>query len=435
MNLSSEVNVSKIPMMARRFGSAIVSLLSFTAVLVWTEVLPGQTEQASVAPLRESDVVRLARSSAPASLVADAAQKVAVSRVRASGLHPNPSFVWARESVNTGPEGGRGSQDLLGFNVPLDISRPRAQRSLAEAEGAWMRVEASLSKTEAVLEAVLAYYDVAFSEERVLVLSVAVENLEEATRVLARRKSAGSASGYEQARLSIECELGRSHLAEARASLASDQAWLAALLGQPRGALLIEADLTLISLEKEGALARTESVGQESLGLSQESERHASRASERAAWAWFPTFELGAGLKRANNAGSADGLGYFVGANMGLPFFDRGQGQRAQAEAARVLSSARSDALSRRISLQVEVAALTLRRAREELERFEKATATHLEKLLRAAQAGYREGERSVVELLDAQRAQTEVALRRLSLHIEAKRAETRLRSAAGELK
>jgi cobalt-zinc-cadmium efflux system outer membrane protein len=253
--------------------------------------------------------------------------------------------------------------------------------------------------------------------------------------VLERRQSAGSASGYEQARLNIECELSRSHWAEARASLESDKKRLAALLGQSSGALSIEADLTLISPEREQMLARAERVGPESLGLSQEAERYASRASEHALWSWFPTIELGAGLKRANNAGSADGLGYFVGANMGLPFFDRGQGQMAQAEAARVLSSARSDALSRRVSLQVEVAALSLRRARAELDRFERATSAHLEKLLRAAQGGYREGERSVVELLDAERAQTEVALRRLLLLARAKRAETQLRSAAGELK
>jgi outer membrane protein TolC len=55
--------------------------------------------------------------------------------------------------------------------------------------------------------------------------------------------------------------------------------------------------------------------------------------------------------------------------------------------------------------------------------------------MVRAAQRGYGEGERTVTELVDAQRAQTEVALRRLELIALAKRAEVDLRSATGELK
>ena len=56
-----------------------------------------------------------------------------------------------------------------------------------------------------------------------------------------------------------------------------------------------------------------------------------------------------------------------------------------------------------------------------------------LERLQRAAESGYREGQRSVVELLDAQRTHTRVALRRLELLHAARGAQVALRAATGE--
>jgi outer membrane protein TolC len=72
--------------------------------------------------------------------------------------------------------------------------------------------------------------------------------------------------------------------------------------------------------------------------------------------------------------------------------------------------------------------------AQVELERFERATSKQVEALLTAAQSGYREGERSIVELLDAQRTVIEVEERRLTLLLQAKQAEARVRAAAGVL-
>jgi len=54
--------------------------------------------------------------------------------------------------------------------------------------------------------------------------------------------------------------------------------------------------------------------------------------------------------------------------------------------------------------------------------------------LVRAAESGYREGERSVLELLDAERARAEVEGRRLDLSLAEKRADIVLRAARGEL-
>jgi outer membrane protein TolC len=165
-----------------------------------------------------------------------------------------------------------------------------------------------------------------------------------------------------------------------------------------------------------------------------ESLRLAGVAEDQADWAWFPTLELGGGMKRANNFGADSGYGYVVGVSLSIPLFDHGQAQRAQAEAQRALATARTEALTRTINAEVQSALATFRTARQELTRFESQTSGQVEALLAAAQSGYREGQRSIVELLDAQRAQTDVAERRLGLLGTAKRAEARLRAAAGDL-
>ncbi|NCQ61443.1 MAG: TolC family protein, partial [Myxococcales bacterium] len=134
------------------------------------------------------------------------------------------------------------------------------------------------------------------------------------------------------------------------------------------------------------------------------------------------------------NFGTDDGYGYVVGVSLSIPIFDHGQAQRAQAEAQRALAMARSEALTRTIDADVQSALATFRTARAELTRFESRTSGQVEALLAAARSGYREGERTIVELLDAQRAQTDVAERRLSLLGTAKRAEARLRAATGDL-
>ena len=214
----------------------------------------------------------------------------------------------------------------------------------------------------------------------------------------------------------------------------SARARLGALIGLPPEALRVGADLELLSPTNEIPLARGHGESRPAVREARESLRLAEAAEDRAAWAWFPTLELGGGLKRAHGFGADSGYGYALGVSLSVPLFDRGQAQRSQAEAHRALASARSEALRRSIDAERQTALVTFRTAREELSRFEAQTSGQVETLLAAAQSGYREGQRTIVELLDAQRAQADVTERRLGLLGMAKRAEVRLRAAAGEL-
>jgi cobalt-zinc-cadmium efflux system outer membrane protein len=381
--------------------------------------------------LDEADVIRLAADRAPASAIAAAMNELAEARSRTAGLLPNPSVDWAREMVDTGPIAGQGSQDIVMAVVPIDIARPMSARSRVASESAWLRAQASLSRTDAILQALLAYYDVVVAKRRVAVRSGAVQNLEEAARVLTRREEVGTASGYESTRLAVEGELVRSRLAEARGSLEAAKARLGALLGIRSAEVRVTTDLSLWSPSDAAALPRSTRTPT-AVAQARESERLANEASDRASWAWLPAFEIGAGLKRANNAGADSGYGYALGASLSIPLFDHGQSERAEADAGRTLARARAEALKRTLDAEAEGALARFRTVRQELDRFRTKTSDDVDVLLRAAQGGYREGERTIVELLDAQRARTQVAERRLDLFSKAKRAEAELRAATG---
>ena len=381
----------------------------------------------------ERDVVRMVHMRSPKNAVANAMDHLADVRSQTAGLLPNPNVAWGRETVQTGPLSGQGSQDIVNATLPIDFVRPMSARAMAASESAWTHSQASQLRTQAALEAVLAYIDVILAEQRMRLLSQSLENLDEAARVLRERETAGAASGYESTRLAIESELTRSRLAKARMKLEGAKSRLAVLLDVKADTLRTEDLLPPLSASEEATLIAQATTATKSLQHARQSQDLASKAEARAAWTWLPALELWAGFKRANNFGALDGYGYSIGASIDLPVFDHGQAQRQQAQAQHVLAKARSEALTQQVNAELEQALATFRLAREELLRFESQTKGQVDVLLAAARSGYREGVRTIVELLDAQRAQTEVAQQHANLLGSAKRAEAHLRAAAGD--
>jgi cobalt-zinc-cadmium efflux system outer membrane protein len=288
-----------------------------------------------------------------------------------------------------------------------------------------------LARSEALLNALISYYELAIAQQRVELLAHALENLDEAARILARREDAGTSSGYESMRLAIASELSRSRHAEAQGALEAARAQLASLLNLDAGSLRVAA-LSPSPLAPEVNTAHGGGQGVQALEQLAAAGQFAARAEQQAEWAGLPSVELKAGMKHVSDAGG--GYGYVLGLSLSLPVFESGQALRAEAKAQRGLHLARRDALARKLSRQKARAQALHRAAQAELIRLEATTRAPVKALLLAAQSGYREGERSIVELLDAQRAETEVAERRLQLLVATKKAEARVRAASGEL-
>jgi cobalt-zinc-cadmium efflux system outer membrane protein len=376
--------------------------------------------------LGEDDVVRLAHEHGPNAAVAEAIRKTSEARTRAAAPFENPRIGWEREGV------GGATEDTFALSIPVRIAQTLTERSLVASESAWSRAEASLSQADAAREALLAYQEVAIARLQLGAVERAVTDLEEATRVLSEREAAGTASGYERTRLSIATELAKSDVAAARAVVDGQKARLASLLQLDPKKLEVKEKVELLADSQLEALL-SQGVGDpranEQVTLAR---KEAQRAQKRAEWAWLPGAEVKGGLKAIDEAGGS--VGYVVGLSLDIPLFDRGQTLRSEARRHVALTEARRTAYTRTLQSRLDAAVLTFRAAKAELERFERQTLAPLKTMLQAAKSGYREGQRSIVELLDAQQAVVQIEERRAHLIGVAKRAEIELRAAVGDL-
>jgi cobalt-zinc-cadmium efflux system outer membrane protein len=144
----------------------------------------------------------------------------------------------------------------------------------------------------------------------------------------------------------------------------------------------------------------------------------------------IPEPELIAGTK-SSTAGGGD-LGSVVGVQAVLPLFDRGQPERAVAEARLTHASARLESL--RVTLRSEVAAMraaALERRRA-ADGYRESALKNSGEVERIAQVSYDAGERGILELLDAYRASASARVRQAALDAAAREAEIELEFVSG---
>jgi cobalt-zinc-cadmium efflux system outer membrane protein len=348
--------------------------------------------------ITEADVLAAVRARAPEILAARAEVAASAAREAGEGLYPNPSVAWEREQIpGDGPLAVH--EDAFTLAVPIELGSARSARSaIAESFTAQARAAHALAATSAAQRALGLFYDALAAQQLGALGRDHLARLAEAERVLARRVAEGSAPGYELTRLQLEAELARSTLSEREGAALSAIAELAFMLDLP------------------------------STGLGA-----AVRARSSAGSAWLPSLKAHAGPRLVGTVNN-DALGYVAGLSIDLPLFDRKQSLTGEAAARSAQLQAQHAALARSIEGARVRAAAELSRMRGELARFEQATGARVLELERAAEAAYREGRQTILELLDAQRMRAGIEERKLALRLAAKRAELSLRAARGEL-
>lgn len=381
-----------------------------------------------IVALDEARVIELARSRSPKARAADASEALGDSMEGMAAQLPNPTLGWERETAFGEQDE---VQDMFRLNVPLNLAQPLSAQALGASNGALMKASAALSRSDAVLAVLFLFYDVVLGRQRVTVLEHTVASFDEAARVLKLREEAGTASGYESMRLSIASELAHAELAEAEGILEGTERALNVLLGLGKAQLKLPHDLTLRPLPDEAALIERASTRTKALEQAEGSLTAARTAQDRAAWSWVPQINLMGGLNRVD--GSPVAWGYLAGVSFGVPIFNAGGAFRDAADARAEVAAARKAAISAEAQAGLAQALAAHRRASKALERLNKNTTTQREQLLIAAQSGYREGRRTIVELIDAQRARTDAIRKRLRLLEIVKKSEAQARAAAGE--
>jgi cobalt-zinc-cadmium efflux system outer membrane protein len=378
----------------------------------------------------EADVIRLAQAQDPDLLAARQAVAVAKAQRLEAGLYPNPSVGWDREHFPGGASASE-SEDAVFVSIPIDLSPRRSTlEHLAQSDVAVAGAEAALTQTGVVVRALTHFYHLLAERQRGRIEQRAAERLKEAARVVKRRKQEGKASGYDLARIEVEAALVASTHRRTQARSAGIQAELQSLLGIKEGPVSFSG-----SLDPDGRIVSSKEPNNESdrpsLRLLRAAASSAGDAGTAAKRTWIPILQISGGPR----IGRADKTryGYAAGVSVEIPLFSRGQELRARAEARQRYAQARADAAQRSAQIERERAQRVLRAAQREIKQLDESTRNHVDALERAAESGYREGERSIVEFLDARRIRSTIEVRRLELTRSLKQAEVALRAARGD--
>ena len=382
--------------------------------------------QAVAAPISAAEVVRLARAQDPGARAARAAVALAEADRIEAGIYANPTLEWEREHL-----AGEG-EDLLLLSLPIDLSTARATRKhLAGVDVAGAKAHAALVTSGVVVRALTVFYQLMGNQRRGVIEAQALERLSEAARVVRRRREEGSASGYDQSRIELEEELAASEMRQTQAGTERLRGELASLLGkvasETRFAGSLEADATLVLQTGE----KSDQESRPSQRLLRTAVERATAARRAASWSWLPGLVLSGGPLLSST--QRDREGYKVEVALDLPLFSRGQELRARVDARQRETQAHVEAAGRAAHRERALARQRLTAARLEVQRFAETTGERIERLERAAQSGYREGELSLVELLDVRRTRTQLELRQLELSLALKEAEVALRAARGD--
>ena len=134
---------------------------------------------------------------------------------------------------------------------------------------------------------------------------------------------------------------------------------------------------------------------------------------------------------KSSSFGTGD-VGSVIGVQATIALFDRGQPERAGAQARASQAQARIAAF--RIALRAEIAgwraALVERRAAAE--RYRASAVSGAEQIERIAQVSYEAGERGILELLDAYRTRSTARVRLAALDAAVREAEIELEYVSG---
>ncbi len=360
------------------------------------------------------------------------AAKVETSRadVAAARVRPNPSISIEREEPFV--DGTGLATNYLRLSVPFDISGRRGRQvAAAEANVRAASSDAAQSKLEVVISGLRAFDDAARARIHVEILTSARTSLVRAVEIARQRGKAGDASGYEVQRFELELAAHDDDLASAQIELRRARTQLAALVGRSG-----ELD-AMTTLELPGSVPAAEALVAKAMnrGDLRAAKLRSESASGRVGAAgrgWVPTPTLTAGAMTVD-LGDQTGTGYVVGLGLSIPVFDRGQGDRARAVADRRVADAESRWLERQIPTAVQIARATLTARIEQARRLATGQLDRLDLILVAAEAAFREGNASVVELLDAHRAARAVRIRALDLRHQVARDKHDLELALGQ--
>lgn len=377
----------------------------------------------SWAGLTEAEALRLALARPEFSELQQARLGAAEADVLEAGTWANPTLELSRDKT------GATREQTWQIAQPLDLSGRRGLRTEAARQRlAATEADNRATRNERAAELRRSFHELLRQQEAAHAVAGWTARFGVIDGVVAKLARAGEVAGYDRRRIAREQRGAEAKLAETRAGLERARARLAALLGQAvegdlAGRLLPESPRPLTALQTELA-SRPEFAA-----LAARIE--AARGDHAAARRNLPELTVGIGGKRVDD-GMARENGNLVMLSFNLPLFDRQQaGNRraaAQAQAAQAeLTLARQAAEGELVGLHRQVVQLVTA-----AERYRAEAVAPSAELVRIAEAAYRGGEATVLELLDAYKGALDAELTALDLEWQARAARIELDQLTG---
>lgn len=380
--------------------------------LLGTAAFGQSAQQSGRPPLTLATAIASAVAASPDVATAREAAIAARGRERQAAAIANPTVSYNREQTGSGALAN--SQDVLELEQPLELGGARGARTLAarfRREAAEVRVRATQSQV--AYEATVAYANAVSAERRSKLASLIADSFAEAERVSSKRLNAGDASGFSVRRIRLEktryAVLRAEALLESRTAMLQLWSLLPADVDRSR---LLELNLPAIRL----LIAPNSADSAPLIALNSRPDIAALTLESRATTAdanvarreRIPMPVIAAGAKRESVGGTAQG-GIVAGLRFPLPLWDRRAGNVEAYDAEARRWTAELAAARRRAGREIVEASDALRTAEQQLDTMTPQIAEDAAATLRAAQAAYAEGEISLLEWLDANRAYHEV--------------------------
>jgi cobalt-zinc-cadmium efflux system outer membrane protein len=357
-----------------------------------------------------------------------AAIDVARADILAAGRWPNPRVTFNREAVL-----GTAENMLTVAQVLPVTGRRRLEMRAASA-----RVDATSSRADDEVrrlraELRRAFTDLWAAQARERELARSGDRLRDLADVLGRREAGGESAGFDRLRAErevVEIEADRAAAATERVQA---QGVLSSFFAAAPAPATIEAvapappPAMLPPLEE--LVARAETARGELVALQRE--RDAAAFMEQAAGRRrIPEPEVVAGAK-SSSAGAGD-VGSILSVHLTVPLFDRGRPERAAAQARATQVRAEEEALRLGVRTAIGAWRAAVVERRTIADRYRTAVSARAEEIERIAQVSYDNGERGILELLDAYRTTSSARVRQSTLDAAVREAEIELEFVSG---
>jgi cobalt-zinc-cadmium efflux system outer membrane protein len=326
----------------------------------------------------------------------------------------------------------------LGVTQVIETSGlPGARREAAEHALAASRADELNVRLGLVLDVHAAFVQLAAAEARLEIHRETAAQLERADQIVHARVAAGAAPHYDASRIDVAMADARAAVGAAEADVVAARAALdvavgpeaVTLRGRPAFELRHAPPLSTLV-----ALAELMRASRPDLVAARQRARAAVAQVEVARRSVLQGVSLYAGVAVGQSFGPSNErqVDLSVGLTVPLPLLDRGQGAVPSAELRAQSAGATAGALQLAAEQRLAAAYAEVARRRQALAAYEQSGVAQSQGMRREAEAAYREGRLSVLELVDAYLSVRDARLRLVSLASEARTAEVGLWRAAG---